>query len=379
MSFALMSFAPMNFALMNLAPLLAVTFSLAPQQSTPGAPPPAPPVQQRTVEDPLLAKDLAILAKLDLPFDSPKSFKDASAREIVDAVRKATGVDVAVDRQVFGDADGWEFVRLDCEASTPRAALDAVAKALDGPTRAVDLDMAAGLVILTSPSRLGRLAAIRHYDLRPLLQRRDMRDSSVDERMREIVDFICETVDPEIWNENGGDGGWTKTLDTTLVVSVSPARHQRIMKCLAALEAALPSPTILWQVRAVEISNEVPIEDLRVVLDSSSQLDVLLAANGARIVAAPKLLSPRREPSSVKVGTGSDSVEVSIEPLDRGMTFSVEVRETRLGMTRSLMLRALDGIRSAGILESNGRRLLVEVVGGVPPSDETPARPAAGK
>lgn len=358
---------------MNLALLLAATFSLAPQQSAPGATPPAPPAPQRTVEDPLLAKDLALLAKLDLPFDGPKSFKDASVREVIDAVRNATGVDVAADREVFGDAGGWEFVRLDCEASTPRAALDAVAKALDGPTREVDLDMAAGLVILTSPSRLGRLAAIRHYDLRPLLQRRDMRHYSVEERMQEIVDLVCESVDPEIWNENGGDAGWTRILDTTLIVSVSPARHQRIMKLLAALEATLPSPTILWQVRVVEISNDVPQQDLRVVLDSGTELDALIAANGARLVAAPKLLSPRREPASMKVGSGSDTIEVSIEPLDPGMTFSVEVKESRLGMTRSLMLRALDGVRCAGILESNGRRLLVEALGGVPPKDAKPA------
>lgn len=360
---------------MNLALLLAVTCSLAPQQSTPGATPAAPPAQQRTVEDPLLAKDLAILAKLDLPFDSPKSFKDASVREIVDAVRKATGVDVAADRQVFGDTGGWEYARLDCEASTPRQALEAIASALSDPTRAVDLDVAAGLVTLTSPSNAGRLAAIRHYDLRPLLQRRDMRDYSVEERMQQVVDLVCESVDPEIWNENGGDAGWTRILDTTLIISVSPARHQRIMKLLAALEATLPSPTILWQVRAVEISNDVPQQDLRVVLDSSTELDALIAANGARIVAAPKLLSPRREAASMKAGSGSDSIEVSIEPLDRGMTFSIEAKETRLGMTRSLMLRALDGVRCAGILESNGRRLLVEAVGAPPPKDSPSAQP----
>ena len=368
-----MNLALMNLALMNLPLLLAVTFSIAPQQSTPGATPPSAPAQQRTVEDPLLAKDIAILAKLDLPFESPKSFKDASVREIVDAVRKATGVDVAADRQVFGDAGGWEFVRLDCEASTPREALDAVAKELDGPTRAVELDVAAGLVMLTSPSSAGRLAAIRHYDLRPLLQRRDMRDYSVYERMEEVMDLIYQSVDPEIWNDNGGEGGWMRTLDTTLVVNVSPARHHKIMKFLAQVEAALPSPTILWQVRAVEISNDVPIDDLRVVLDSSNELDLLISANGARIVAVPKLLSPRREASSAKVSSGSDSIEVSVEPLDRGMTFSVEVRETRLGMTRSLMLRAFDGVRCAGMLESNGRRLLVEVIGTVPPKDAAPA------
>jgi hypothetical protein len=86
-------------------------------------------------------------------------------------------------------------------------------------------------------------------------------------------------------------------------------------------------------------------------------------------VSAPRIVSPRFDRASMKVGSNTDTIEVAIEPVDGSMAFSVEVRETRIGVTRSLSLLALDGIRSAAILESNGKRLLVEVLGGAAPAD----------
>ena len=350
---------PMHLAIALSGVLAAAPLSLAQHAASP-----TPPVTVKASEDPLLAADLALLARLDQPFASPKTFKDATAREIVDAVRNATGVLVEVDRRVKGDAGGWEFVRLDCQATTPRQALDAVAAALSDAVNSLKVDVAAGLLMFTNAESDGRLAAVRHYDMRPLLMRRDPRDESTDWSMQSLEDYLTETVDPETWRDNGGDGGWIRSLDTTLVINASPARHHAIIKTLAALEASLPSSTILWQVRVVEISNEVPPQDLRIVLNSGSELDALIATNGAKLVSAPRIVSPRFDRASMKVGSNTDTIEVAIEPVDGSMAFSVEVRETRIGVTRSLSLLALDGIRSAAILESNGKRLLVEVLGG---------------
>lgn len=358
----------MTFSI-HLATALSGVLAVASLSPARDAASPTPPAAAKATEDPLLAADLALLARLDQPFASPRTFKDATAREIMDAVRSATGVEVEVDRRVKGNAGGWEFVRLDCQATTPRQALDAVAAALSDAVETLKVDVAAGLLMFTNAESGGRLAAVRHYDMRPLLMRRDPRDESTDWSMESLQDYLTETVDPETWRDNGGDGGWIRSFDTTLVINASPARHHAIIKTLAALEASLPSPTILWQVRVVEISNEVPPQDLRIVLNSGSELDALISTNGAKLVSAPRIVSPRFDRASMKVGSNTDTIEVAIEPVDGSMAFSVEVRETRIGVTRSLSLLALDGIRSAAILESNGKRLLVEVLGGAAPAD----------
>jgi hypothetical protein len=130
----------------------------------------------KAVEDPTLAADLALLATLDVPFEGgSKTFVNATAEEILAAVRASCRAQIEADRRVFGDSGGWELARLDCNASTPRQALDAVAAALTDVTRSVGIDVAAGLVVFTDMIESAtRLAAVRHYDLRPVLLRRDL-------------------------------------------------------------------------------------------------------------------------------------------------------------------------------------------------------------
>jgi hypothetical protein len=358
--------------------LFALMLPFAPLQDAPKAAPPHAPAPMKAVEDPTLAADLALLATLDVPFEGgSKTFVNATVEEILAAVRASCRAQIEADRRVFGDSGGWELARLDCNASTPRQALDAVAAALTDVTRSVGIDVAAGLVVFTDMIESAtRLAAVRHYDLRPVLLRRDLRDVSTEFAMDDIQSLLQESVDPLVWRDNGGDGAWSRIFDTTLVVNASPVRHQAIARFLAQLEASLPSPTVQWQVRVVELSNEVPAEDLRVVLDSAGQLDLLISMGGGRLLSAPKIVSGRFDPASMKVGSDTDSIEVSIEPLG-SLAFAVEIKETRIGTTRSLMLRALDGIRSAGILEGNGRRLLVEIQNGATPAGEKAAKPVA--
>jgi hypothetical protein len=142
---------------MHLATALSGVLAVASLSPARDAASPTPPAAAKATEDPLLAADLALLARLDQPFASPRTFKDATAREIVDAVRSATGVAVEVDRRVKGNAGGWEFVRLDCQATTPRQALDAVAAALSDAVETLKVDVAAGLLMFTNAESGGRL------------------------------------------------------------------------------------------------------------------------------------------------------------------------------------------------------------------------------
>lgn len=352
-----------------MTPAVAIAIALSTLLQAAPAPAPAPAAaappaaKSAATEDPLLAADLAILARLDQPFDQPRTFKDITAREVVDAVRDATGVDVEIDRQAVGSGGGWELIRINCVAQTPRQALDTVAEAISDGVREIYLDVAAGLPVFTDSSSAPRLAAVRHHDLRPILRRRDGRERPTAELMAEIAETLQDGIAPDSWIGNGGDGGWMRVLDSTLIVSATPARQQAIIRFLAGLEASLPSPTILWRIRIVEVAGEVTEEDLVTVLGSAAELDTLLAEGGARLVGAPKIEAVRTEQASVKIGQDADAVEVSIEPIAGSAAFAVRAVETRGGAARSLVLRALDGLRTCGLVESNGRRLLLEVAG----------------
>lgn len=363
---------------------LALLLSLAPQNApAPAAPQQQPAAAPRAQEDPSLAADLAILARLDQPFEARRTFRDSTAREVIDAVRAATGISVEIDRHLVGDSGGWEFVRVDCVASTPRRALDAVASALSSRVGDVRLEMVAGLPVFTDASSGRNLASVRHYDLRPLLVRRDGRDVPRDALVKDLMSLIAGSVDPEGWHDTGGDRSWMRQTDTTLAICTTPVVHHAIITYLASLESALPAPTVLWRIRIAEVAPEVSARDLAVVLDSGRELDALASMKGATVLSAPRILAARREPAKVSVGSGADSIEVSVSPIDGSDAFAVELKETRGGTTRTLMLRALEGVRGAGLLEGGGRRLLLEVFGGevfggdVSGGEEPGAAPAA--
>ena len=351
-------------SLLQAAPAPVPAPAPAPARTSPPAAKSA--AKSAATEDPLLAADLAILARLDQPFDQPRTFKDITAREVVDAVRVETGLDVEIDRQAVGSGGGWELIRVNCVAKTPRQALDTVATAISDGIREIHLDVAAGLPVFTDSSSAPRLAAVRHHDLRPILRRRDGRERPTAELVAEIADTLQNAIAPDSWIGNGGDGGWTRVLDSTLIVSATPARQQAIIRFLAGLEASLPSPTVLWRIRVVEVAGEVAEEDLITVLGSAAELDTLIAEGGARLVGAPKVEATRTEPASVKVGDGGDALEISIEPIAGSAAFAIRAVETRGGAMRSLTLRALDGLRSCGLVEGDGGRLLLEVLGDDP-------------
>ena len=124
-----------------LATCVALCAASAPLQEVPPAQDPAqrqvaekrvkkPVAIESTLEESILTSDIALLNRLDKPFAEPASFRDVTAGDIVAAVRKETEIPIEIDRRAIGDAGGWEFIRVTCNPKTPRAALDAVVRAI---------------------------------------------------------------------------------------------------------------------------------------------------------------------------------------------------------------------------------------------------------
>ncbi|MBI1304135.1 MAG: hypothetical protein GC172_10155 [Phycisphaera sp.] len=337
---------------------------LEPPVEPPVATPTATPVEPMR-EDPALAADLAILARFDVPFPETKSFREATAREVIDAAAKAAGHAVEIDGQIVGDSGGWELIQLSCDARTPRQALDAVARAISTSYRRMELEVVAGIPVFSEYSRATRLVALKRYDLQAILSRMAAdrsEDTTDDERAVTITDLLTEGVDPEGWVDLGGNISRFRVIGRTLIVWTTPSRHHAIKRLLEELERALPSPTQVWRIRVAEIAAEANPEAIEAALGSAAGLDALLAANGASLVAAPKLVALRGKEASIAVGSDDEAVDVRISPTEARDASLVEVRRRTNAGNLAVTLRAVERVRGAGIVSAGNRSLLVEVL-----------------
>jgi hypothetical protein len=317
-------------------------------------------------DDPAIAADLAILRALDVPFAEPKVFRNADAGAVVALVREATGLVIEVDRAIVGDSGGWEFTSVDCDAATPRVALDAVARAISTSYREMVLEVVAGIAIFTDNDRASRITAIRRYNLAPILMRLDASDANPAGRRTKIASMVVEAIDRDGWREHGGEVSWLEHVGDTLVVSTTPSRHHRIEQFLDGVARALPTPTLRWTVTIAEIDPAVSEADLARVLDSAAELDALVALGGARIQARPSIVAPRHDEARVDVSAAADgdnrSLSVAVKPVGGVASFSVHVVDRGARGTRAITLRAIEGLRCAGVIDAGGSRLLVAAI-----------------
>lgn len=325
----------------------------------------AEPPAESTREDPSLAADLAILARFDVPFAEPRSFREATAREVIDAAAKTAGHAVEIDSQIVGDSGGWELIQLSCDARTPREALDAVAQAISTSYRRMELEVVAGIPVFSENSRATRLVALKRYDLQPILARMQAdRSEEMDDdaRAATIADILLEGVDPDGWVELGGNISRLRVIGRTLIVWTTPARHHAVGRLLQELERALPSPNLSWSIRVASVSADADPKAIDAALGSEAGLDALLKAGGAALIAAPRLVSLRGQEASVTVEGSAESIEVRITPTESRDASLVEVAhrtgERRLAVT----IRAVERVRGAGVVRVDGRGLVVEVL-----------------
>ncbi len=330
-----------------------------------GAPPLAEPPAAAVREDPALASDLAILARFDVPFAEPMSFRDATAREVIDAASKAAGHAVEIDSQIVGDSGGWELIQLSCDARTPREALDAVADAISTSYRRMELEVVAGIPVFSEYSRATRLVALRRYDLQPILVRMEAdrsEEADDDARAATVTDILAEGVDPEGWVDNGGDISRHRVIGRTLIVWTTPARHHAVERLLRELGDALPSPTQSWRIRVAEVASDASPAAVDAALGSAAGLDALIESKGASLVAAPTLVALRGQEASIAIGGDDQGVDVRISPTASRDASLVEVRSRRNASTIAVSIRAVERVRGAGIVSAGDQTLFVEVL-----------------
>lgn len=352
----------------SFAPILAATLCMAAAQIATAdgtrvsdAEPPA----QAVREDPALAADLAILARFDVPFAERRSFRDATARQVIDEAAKAAGHSVEIDSQIVGDSGGWELIQLSCDARTPREALDAVAQAISTSYRRMELEVVAGIPVFSENSRATRLVALKRYDLQPILSRMAADRSAEaddDARTETVADIIMDGVDPDGWINLGGNISRLRVIGRTLIVWTTPSRHHALARLLRELEHALPAPNQAWRIRVAIVSPRVDAGALEAALGSQAGLDALLEAEGASLVAAPRLVALRGQEASITIEGGAEAVEVRITPTESRDASLVKVLRRAGGRTLAVTLRAVERVRGAGVVVVGDEMLLVEVL-----------------
>lgn len=337
--------------------------------------------------DAALEADVELLRRLDKPYpaDQRPAWTDVPAKEVVEAIRKELKVAIDIDRRAVGDSGGWEWQRVTCEPATPRAALDAVARAISPSYDAFKVEVAAGIVVFTddagrrtlrapAPYQLGSLLS-RAAEIRELLEDEDADADAPPRGMEALLAALAE-IAPESWTDAGGDVSRVVSRTGTLVlIETSPAIHKDIRDRLAVFAAMLPPARVLWSVEvlAVPAGAEQSAVDLAL---SAEALDRATDDTFERL-AAPRLLAARGAPAAVVVGSDEDGFSVQIDPVPDTVpeTYLVRVRDNRNGAMRELEMRATIGSLAAAFMGSSAKGgALVRVVGHAAPESKPAAK-----
>jgi hypothetical protein len=328
------------------------------------------------VEASALANDLALLRRLDGRFSKPVAFSEAPAGDVLKAIKDAVKASIEVDPRAVGESGGWALKPVSCEGASIRAALDAVVRAISPEYEQYVLDVAAGVLVITDLDGQRKLRAQAEYPLGPLLQRLGSATTaemgalatvSPAAVQSELVDYLS-LGNRDLWNVAGGetvDVSWTGPVATIIA---PPSIHHEIRRRLARLDEALPAAMLQWTVRVLEIGANVDGGALDAAIGATEALDKLVQDGSARVVSAPRLLASAGEPAEMRVDGDGMSIEVRIEPVSgkEGRVFVVRLAERRGNgpePVRTIALRALPDIRSAGVVEIDGKRLLLEATG----------------
>ncbi|MFM1823209.1 MAG: hypothetical protein RI967_1475 [Planctomycetota bacterium] len=296
----------------RFAAFAACSLTLAATGAPPATTAAPPTLEKPTAADPGLESDLAILARLDRIAKAPFAFTDATAGEIVQAVRTATALPIEMDRNAMGDSGGWELKRLSCAATTPRAALDAVARAISNVVSAMRVDVASGIVVLTDESGSARLAARATYDSAPFTGLVSGVDDT--ERCARAIEFLAAQIDPDAWETNGGDAVDADCLGRQLAVTAPPAIHHEIRRALAAAREAAPPETILWRLRVLSCDDDA---DATAVLGALAR-GLPVEEQGVKTLSAPSVLARRDEPAAISIGSDAAKIDIEIVPVGAG-------------------------------------------------------------
>jgi len=376
-SLAASSLAVSSIAVSSLA-LSSVALGAPAPQAPPAVAPKTPAEQKQAAfvaqtANTALNHDLGLLQRLDVAMPKGTVFKDATVGEVLAAIRAATKSTIEVDTNAVGESGGWELHRVSCEPLTARDAMKAMLRAMAPEFERYEVDVAAGILVITDERGLAKLRCQAQYPLESMVaklggRQDDGRDgASLELSRRELADFVMLT-DPSAWQDAGGELAsltWTGSVAT---IDAPPSMHLEIRRRLAQLEESLPADTLTWVISLLEIDAAASEAQVDAAVAGTEGVDALVQAGQARVVTAPQLKTVAGEPAELRIGGIYGETIVRIEPVagKASRSFAVKVRQTIAAAdgaaaktTHSCAMRALPGVRSSVLLDSDGRRLLV--------------------
>jgi hypothetical protein len=339
------------------------------------------------LEESMLSSDLAILQRLDKPFAEPQAFEDVPAGTIVKTVRDMTGCVITFDPRALGESGGWEETTVTCAPNTPRAALDAVARAIAGGREDLVVDVASGAVVFTdSVGRRGLLATHR-YTIGGLLARLPRAPEDLgDETDYSAFDDFIRSMSADDWDHVGGNLAAVAYAGPVASITATPRLHHELRRAFTDLARDLPAPTLDWGVRIVSFALELTDSEIAAAVGDNTTLDRLVSEGKAFVIAAPRVLAARHQRAEISANADNAAITVSIEPITLNALDQYAVRASCVraatastpACDASLLLRAVPGVRAVGVVElpadGRGLRLALEVLG----LSETAARDLRG-
>ncbi len=369
----------------TLFPMLATLLCVGLQQVPPLAPvkdPAAEKLAQSLAQTSAVAlnHDLGLLQRLDLPFPKPLSFKDASAIEVLKAIRVAVKAPIELDTRALGDSGGWELKTVSCEAPTPRQALDALLRAISPDYEEFVLDVAAGIMVITDSAGQRTMRCDAQYPMVRLIPRMSSAtttDAALRNAREELEDFLALTR-PSDWESNGGDLAsivWTGPVAT---IRATPSMHHDMRKRLAQLELSLPTLELIWTASVLEIAPDVDDATIDRLLSTGSDVDALVKSGKVTILAAPRFSTKADEQAQASLTVDGVELVIRVEPIasPAGRSYVVRLRSNSATGSTELALRALAGVRAAGLTQTGAKRLFLAAIG-QPTSAATPPSGAA--
>ncbi len=244
----------------------------------------------------------------------PANFNENALADVFGFIESITQLDIDIDWASLEELGITpdSTVTLKLREVPVRTVLDRVLdKVSEDPLSKADWAVTDGILTIASEDQLRRNTVLQIYDIRDLLieipdydevpdidlqsvlqsnqggggggrspfrndQQNDELDTRpLDERIQDIIDIIETHVDPEGWEDNGGDTGSIQQLQGQMIISNTPKNHRAIAGLLSKLR----------EVRAMQINVETRF--LLVNQDFFEQigfdLDVVVGSNNNQV------------------------------------------------------------------------------------------------
>ncbi len=202
----------------------------------------------------------------------PVEFVDTPLSSVLGFIQAVTNLNVDVDYQSLESVgiDRESLVSLKLSNASVRTVLDRVLEKVgSGASSGAAWSVNDGILVVASQEVINRNKTLELYDIRDLLievpdytnapdfdlqsvlqntgqggggqspfrdnQQNDVPRRTLEERTNDLINIITTNVDPQGWQENGGDVGFIQQLQGNLIITQTPANHRAIHGLLSKL------------------------------------------------------------------------------------------------------------------------------------------------